>query len=70
MKIKVLCEAADQIEGKVNPWLAENTSTKEIEIVNMFHATSTVSDTIYVTVTYIYRELVSPATDATPAKYE
>ena len=71
MKIKVFCAAANDVEGQVNAWLGEMTPNNKIEIVNMFHATSTVnSGTIYVTITYIYREKVSEATATTPAKYE
>jgi ABC-type sulfate transport system permease subunit len=71
MKIKVFCAAAGEVAEQVNEWLGEVIPEKKIEIVNMFHATSTVnSGTVFVTVTFIYRDLVSQATDTTPAKYE
>jgi len=69
MKIKVFCAAAGELEGQVNEWLGEMTPTNKIEIINMFQGVCTVKDTIYVTVTYIYREKVAEAAGGVPAKY-
>lgn len=73
MKIKTFSsEDAGSISGMdvdVNNWMEKN---KTSQIVNMFHRTvpsTSIGDSTAVVITIIYRELVSPATDKTPAVY-
>jgi len=69
MKVKIFTD--EKPETDINNWLAANPT---IQIVNMFTNTSAAATEhyhkFYHTITFIYRELVTPATANQPAVYE